>query len=98
MIALYTMSSIYHGLTSPMAKKVFQIMDHCSIFILIAGTYTPIMLSAVRPAQPVTGWAVIGFVWGLSVLGIVLNAILPGNDFQFGQSEHSDSAGNLGKY
>ena len=75
MIALYTMSSIYHGLTSPMAKKVFQIMDHCTIFILIAGTYTPIMLSAVRPAQPVTGWAVIGFVWGLSVLGIVLNAI-----------------------
>lgn len=75
MIVLYTMSSIYHGLKPPMAKKVFQVMDHCTIFILIAGTYTPIMLSAVCPVKPFMGWAVIGFVWGLSALGIVLNAI-----------------------
>jgi hemolysin III len=58
-----------------MAKKVFQIIDHCTIFILIAGTYTPIVLSAIRPAIPWMGWTVFGFVWGLSALGIVLNAI-----------------------
>ncbi|MBQ8894593.1 MAG: hemolysin III family protein [Clostridia bacterium] len=75
MIILYTMSSLYHGLKPVTAKKVFQIIDHCTIFILIAGTYTPIVLSAIRPANPVMGWSVIGFVWGLSVLGIVLNAI-----------------------
>lgn len=75
MIILYTMSSLYHGLKPEMAKKVFQIIDHCTIFILIAGTYTPIVLSAIHPSQPVIGWGVIGFVWGLSALGIVLNAI-----------------------
>lgn len=75
MVILYTMSSLYHGLKSEMAKKVFQVIDHCTIFILIAGTYTPIVLSAIRPAIPWMGWAVFGFVWGLSVLGIVLNAI-----------------------
>ena len=44
MIILYTMSSIYHGLVPPTAKKVFQVMDHCAIFVLIAGTYTPLAL------------------------------------------------------
>lgn len=75
MIVLYTMSSIYHGLKPVMAKKVFQIIDHCTIFILIAGTYTPIVLSGILPTMPFVGWCVIAFVWGLSVLGIVLNAI-----------------------
>lgn len=75
MVILYTMSSLYHGLKSEMAKKVFQIIDHCTIFILIAGTYTPIVLSSIRPAIPWMGWTVFGFVWGLSALGIVLNAI-----------------------
>ncbi len=75
MIVLYTMSSIYHGLKPEMAKKVFQIIDHCTIFILIAGTYTPIALSAIRPEIPWMGWTVFGFVWGVSALGIVLNAI-----------------------
>ncbi len=75
MIVLYTMSSLYHGLKSEMAKKVFQIIDHCTIFILIAGTYTPVALSAIRPAIPWMGWAVFGFVWGVSALGIVLNSI-----------------------
>lgn len=75
MVILYTMSSLYHGLKPEMAKKVFQIIDHCTIFILIAGTYTPIALSALRPANPFLGWAVFGVVWGVSALGIVLNAI-----------------------
>lgn len=75
MVILYTMSSLYHGLRPVMAKKVFQIIDHCTIFILIAGTYTPIALSAIRPVIPWMGWTVFGFVWGVSALGIVLNAI-----------------------
>lgn len=75
MIILYTISSLYHGLKPEMAKKVFQVIDHCTIFILIAGTYTPIALSSIRPAIPWMGWAVFGFVWGVSALGIVLNAI-----------------------
>ena len=75
MIILYTMSSLYHGLKPVTAKKVCQIIDHCTIFILIAGTYTPIALSSIRPINPALGWTVFGIVWGVSALGIVLNAI-----------------------
>lgn len=75
MVILYTMSSLYHGLVPPMAKKVFQIIDHCTIFILIAGTYTPIALTSLRRINPALGWVVFGVVWGVSALGIVLNAI-----------------------
>ena len=75
MILLYTMSSLYHGLRPEMAKKVFQIIDHCSIYLLIAGTYTPITLCSLRPAYPVTAWVIFGAVWGLAALGITLNAI-----------------------
>ena len=76
MVILYTMSSIYHGLKPElMAKKVFQVIDHCSIFLLIAGTYTPITLSALRPDNPVLGWTIFGIIWGAAALGITLNAI-----------------------
>ncbi len=75
MVVLYTMSSIYHGLRPPTAKKVFQIIDHCSIFILIAGTYTPIALGPLREQFPALGWTVFGVVWGAAVLGATLNAI-----------------------
>lgn len=76
MILLYTMSSIYHGLKSDlMAKRVFQIIDHCSIFLLIAGTYTPIVLCSIRSQSLALGWSVFGIIWGLTVIGIVLNAI-----------------------
>ena len=76
MIILYTMSSVYHGLKPHlMAKKVFQVIDHCSIFLLIAGTYTPIALSALRSYSPSLGWWIFGIIWGCAVLGIVLNAI-----------------------
>lgn len=57
MIMLYTMSSIYHGLRPGMAKKVFQVIDHCTIYLLIAGTYTPIALSAIRAVNPVLAGA-----------------------------------------
>lgn len=75
MILLYTMSSIYHGLHNETAKKVFQIIDHCTIFILISGTYTPIVLCSIRSVNPFLGWGIFGFVWGVSALGITLNAI-----------------------
>ena len=76
MIILYTMSSVYHGLSPRlMAKKVFQIIDHCSIYVLIAGTYTPIVLVTVRSYSEWMGWAIFGFVWGCAALGITFTAI-----------------------
>jgi hemolysin III len=75
MILLYTMSSIYHGLTNVTAKKVFQVLDHCTIYILIAGTYTPIALSAMRVVNAPLAWAMFGIEWGLAVLAITLTAI-----------------------
>lgn len=75
MIVLYTMSAVYHGLRPGMAKRVMQVLDHCTIYLLIAGTYTPIVLSAMRPIDPVASWILFGVVWALAVVGIVLNAI-----------------------
>lgn len=76
MILLYTMSSIYHGLSPKLkAKKVFQIMDHCSIFVLIAGTYTPVLLCSIREYDSFWAWTLFALVWVATVLGITLNAI-----------------------
>lgn len=76
MIFLYTMSSIYHGLSNKgRAKKIFQVIDHCTIFLLIAGTYTPILLGPVRIYDTSLGWTLFGFIWFFAILGIILNAI-----------------------
>lgn len=75
MVFLYTMSSIYHGLRRGMAKKVFQIMDHCSIYWLIAGTYTPILVCSVAKSYPVAAWFTFALVWGLAIVATVLTAI-----------------------
>lgn len=75
MITLYTISCIYHALRPGTAKKVMQILDHCTIYILIAGTYTPILLTAFIPTQPVTGWLLLGLQWGVAALAIALNAV-----------------------
>lgn len=76
MILLYTISSIYHGLRPDLtAKKVFQVLDHCAIYLLIAGTYTPIVLCAVREYNALLGWSMFGVIWGLAVIGIVFNSI-----------------------
>ena len=75
MIVLYTMSSVYHGLGDGMAKRVMQVLDHCTIYLLIAGTYTPILLSAMRPLDPVASWVLLGVVWGLAAVAITLTAI-----------------------
>lgn len=76
MIFLFTMSSVYHGLNPKRkAKKVMQILDHCTIFILIAGTYTPILISAIRAVNPLAAWILFAIVWILAIIGIVFNAI-----------------------
>lgn len=76
MIFLYTMSSIYHGLSpKKLSKKVMQIMDHCAIFVLIAGSYTPFALCTLREYSTALGWTIFGIIWGFAILGITLNAI-----------------------
>lgn len=72
LIILYTMSTLYHAFTNKTVKKIFRIFDHCSIFLLIAGTYTPYTLVAMNGA---VGWTIFGIIWGVAILGIVLNAI-----------------------
>ena len=76
MIFLYTMSSLYHGLKpNSKSKKVFQILDHCAIFVLIAGSYTPFALCTLREYSTALGWVIFGVIWGFAILGITLNAI-----------------------
>ena len=75
MIWLYTMSSVYHGLRPGRAKKIMQVLDHCTIYALIAGTYTPILLSAIRPIYPALAWVCFGLEWGLLALTTTLTAI-----------------------
>lgn len=72
LIILYTMSTLYHAITNRKAKGFFRIMDHNTIFFLIAGTYTPVTLVPLRGAL---GWTIFGVVWGAAILGIVLNSI-----------------------
>jgi len=74
-ILLYAMSCIYHGLKPPMAKKVFQVLDHCTIYYLIAGTYTPVLLCAMRLRFPGWAWTVFGAVWGCAAAATVFTAI-----------------------
>ena len=75
MIALYAASRVYHGLKAGMGKKVMQVIDHCTIYFLIAGTYTPIVLSALRPVYPGLAWGLLGFVWVVAIVAVVLTAI-----------------------
>lgn len=73
LIILYTMSSIYHFLRINKAKKVFRILDHCTIFLLIAGSYTPYCLITLR--NSILGIIIFSIEWGITILGIVGNAI-----------------------
>lgn len=75
MIALYAVSSVYHGLAPNMGKKVMQVIDHCTIYMLIAGTYTPIMLVAFVPVYPGIGWGLLAAQWILAILAATLTAI-----------------------
>ncbi len=75
MITLYTISSVYHGLRPGTGKKVMQVIDHCTIYLLIAGTYTPIALSIIRPVHPFLGWGLFAFQWAMTALAVTLTAI-----------------------
>ena len=75
MISLYTVSSVYHGLRQGTAKKVLRVLDHCTIYFLIAGTYTPILLCKLVYVTPVGAWVIFSVVWGLAALATTLTAI-----------------------
>lgn len=74
LIITYTMSSIYHFLAKNRAKKVFRILDHCMIFLLIAGCYTPFCLVTLRNSGA-WGWTLFGINWAFAIMGITFNAI-----------------------
>ncbi len=75
MVCLYVMSSVYHGLPKGRGKKVMQVIDHCTIYFLIAGSYTPVALCALLPEYPAIGWGLFGFQWALTALAVTLTAI-----------------------
>ena len=78
LVILYTMSTLYHAITPKKAKTVFRIFDHCSIFLLIAGTYTPYSLVTLRRVDFYglsLGWLLFTIIWALAVLGITLAAL-----------------------
>lgn len=75
MVTVFTISSIYHGLPSGTSKKVMQVIDHCMIYFLIAGTYTPIMLTAFVPTYPFIGWGLLTAEWFLAAIAATLTAI-----------------------
>ena len=75
MIALYLASTLYHSFPQPKIKRFFRILDHSSIFLLIAGTYTPITIGTMRGGW---GWTLFGVIWGLAILGINLKVFAMG--------------------
>jgi len=75
LVLLYTMSTLYHALRNPRAKRVFKILDHSAIYLLIAGTYTPFCLATLRGGW---GWSLFGVVWGLAALGVAFKAVFTG--------------------
>lgn len=76
LIILYTMSTLYHAITNEKAKKVLQIFDHSSVYLLIAGTYTPFSLIILRQ-NSYKGWLVFGVIWAMAIFGITIYAIFP---------------------
>ena len=75
LLVMFLVSSVYHGLPKGMPKQVMRVVDHCNIFVTIAGTYTPIMMLGVLPINPAMAWSILAVEWGVAVIGVVLNAI-----------------------
>ncbi|MCW3490684.1 hemolysin III family protein [Dethiobacter alkaliphilus] len=69
LIVLYLFSTLYHSFRNQKLKAIFKVMDHSAIYLLIAGTYTPFTLIALRGPL---GWTIFGFIWGLAIVGIIL--------------------------
>jgi len=72
MVLLYLASTLYHALPIGRAKRVFRVIEHSAIFLLIAGTYTPFTLGVLRGAW---GWTLLGLVWGLAIVGLALKVL-----------------------
>jgi hemolysin III len=72
LVALYLASTLYHGARAPRAKQFLQALDHCGIYLLIAGTYTPFTLVTLRGPW---GWTLFGLVWGLALAGILFRVL-----------------------
>ena len=75
LVLLYSMSTLYHSFYEPKLKSIFKIWDHIAIYLLIAGTYTPLMLISL---QENNGWFILGFVWSLAAIGIISELTLTG--------------------
>ena len=76
LLALYTISSVYHGLSPRLfGKRVMQVIDHCMIYFLIAGSYMPVTLCTIRRYNAALGWTLFGVVWALAAVAITLTAI-----------------------
>jgi hemolysin III len=76
MIILYLASALYHAFPHSRTKRVFNILDHSAIFLLIAGTYTPFTLGVLRGAW---GWSLFGIIWGLAIVGVVIKSVAGAN-------------------
>ncbi|MBB3330743.1 hemolysin III [Halomonas campaniensis] len=74
LVLLYTASTLYHGVRHPRLKRLFQLLDHCAIYLLIAGTYTPFLLVNLRGP---TGWTLFAVVWSLALGGIACKLLWP---------------------
>ena len=75
LVLLYAMSTLYHSFRAPELKRVFKVLDHISIYLLIAGTYTPFMLIGVQSDK---GTMILGLVWSLAIIGIISEVLLSG--------------------
>jgi hemolysin III len=82
LVLLYTMSTLYHSFHPPQLKQLFQLFDHVSIYLLIAGSYTPYMLVSLRQGN---GWLIMSVVWGLAVMGVISEILLSGRAVKIGQ-------------
>ena len=75
MVLMFTMSTLYHSFTNPRVKRVFRVLDHEMIFLMIAGSYTPFVLITLRGAL---GWTLFGIVWGIAAAGLVFQGFFTG--------------------
>ncbi|MDE2148530.1 MAG: hemolysin III family protein [Gammaproteobacteria bacterium] len=79
LVAMYTASALFHSIPLPRTKQVLRVVDHCLIYVLIAGTYTPFTLVTLAGGRfPVWGWSLFGVVWGLAAAGIVFKVFFTG--------------------
>lgn len=73
-MVMYGASTLYHAICAPKTKSILQQIDHSAIYILIAGTYTPISLLGI---QGTLGWKLFGIVWSIAAFGVILNLFFP---------------------